>query len=285
MKRSFDEIINSLKDSIATYDYFVDFKKVYKHIEEVKVELNILNSLIGEDDIETSFAKLLVEYPKVLGVIPILLAVRKGEISIIDGEIIVYNFKEMNRNIEDYAKLLRESGLEELIKTKKIKNLVDYVIGVEVGLDTNARKNRTGTLMENIVESYIKKIPNVEYLKQATKTMIKEKFNTDALEGLILDEEKGETNKRFDFAIKSKSGKILLIETNFYSGSGSKLNETARSYAKLANDIKLVSGVDFVWITDGIGWKSTKNNLREAYQVIEHLYTIEDLNNGILERI
>ncbi len=285
MKRNFDDIVNSLKDSIATYDYFVDFEKVYRHIDEVKVELNILNSLIGEDNIEEAFSKLLIEYPKVLGVIPILLAIRKGEISIIDGEIIIYSFKNINRDIKDYVKLLKESGLEELIRTKKIKNLVDYVIGVEVGLDTNARKNRTGTLMEAIVESYIKKIPNVEYIKQATKIHIKERFNINVLENLVLDEKNGETNKRFDFAVKSKSGKVLLIETNFYSGGGSKLNETARSYAKLANDMKNINEVEFVWITDGIGWKSTKNNLREAYQVINHLYTIEDLNSGVLEKI
>ena len=284
MKREFNDIIDSLRDSIATYNYYVDFDKVYKNVSKVEMQLNLLNYLIGKENIEEEFIKLIVEYPDVIEVIPILLAVREGEIKIIDGEVILYSFKKMNRNILDYTKLLKESGLIELFEKKKIKNLVDYVTGVEVGLDTNARKNRTGHLMEDIVESYIKKIPNVEYLKEATKNDIKRCFNTDILDNLSLGDEK-KTNKRFDFVIKSKSGKLLLIETNFYGGSGSKLNETARSYAKLGKDIKELNGAEFVWITDGKGWRSTQNNLREAYSVIEHLYTLDDLDKGILEKI
>ncbi|MDD2504671.1 MAG: type II restriction endonuclease [Bacilli bacterium] len=285
MKRKFDEIIESLKDSIATYDYYVDFEKVYKNVGKVEMQLNLLNYLIGKENIEQEFMRLIVEYPDVIEVIPILLAIREGEIKIIDGEIISYSFKKMNRDIKDYTKLLKESGLVELFQKKKIKNLVDYVTGVEVGLDTNARKNRTGHLMENIVEGYIKKISNVDYLKEATKNDIKNHFKTDVLDGLNLDEENKKTNKRFDFVVKTKSDKLLLIETNFYGGGGSKLNETARSYAKLGKDIQGIKGVVFVWITDGKGWKSTKNNLREAYQNIEHLYTLDDLDKGVLERI
>ncbi|MDD2391811.1 MAG: type II restriction endonuclease [Bacilli bacterium] len=284
MKRRFEEIIGSLRDSIATYNYYVDFDKVYRNVSKVEMQLNLLNYLIGKDNIEQEFMKLIVEYPDVIEVIPILLAVREGEIKIIDGEVISYSFKKMNREVADYTKLLRESGLVELLEKKKIKNLVDYVTGVEVGLDTNARKNRTGHLMEDIVESYIKKIPNVDYLKEATKNDIKKHFKTDELDDLNLDDEK-KTNKRFDFVVKSRTGKLLLIETNFYGGSGSKLNETARSYAKLGKDIKGISGIEFVWITDGKGWRSTQNNLREAYGVIEHLYTLDDLDNGVLEKI
>lgn len=284
MKRRFEEIIGSLRDSIATYNYYVDFDKVYRNVSKVEMQLNLLNYLIGKDNIEQEFMKLIVEYPDVIEVIPILLAVREGEIKIIDGEVISYSFKKMNREVADYTKLLRESGLVELLEKKKIKNLVDYVTGVEVGLDTNARKNRTGHLMEDIVESYIKKIPNVDYLKEATKNDIKKHFKTDELDDLNLDDEK-KTNKRFDFVVKSRTGKLLLIETNFYGGSGSKLNETARSYAKLGKDIKGINGIEFVWITDGKGWRSTQNNLREAYGVIEHLYTLDDLDNGVLEKI
>lgn len=284
MKREFDDIMASLKESIATYDYYVDFEKVYKNVSKVEMQLNLLNYLIGKENVEEEFVKLVVEYPDVLEVIPILLAVRLGEIKIIDGDVITYNFKKRNKEFTDYTKLLRESGLVALFTNKKVKNLVDYVTGVEVGLDTNARKNRTGYIMEDIVESYIKKIPNVDYIKEASKKQIKEHFNTNLLDNINLDEE-NKTNKRFDFVIKSKSSNLLLIETNFYSSSGSKLNETARSYSKLSNDIKKIDGVEFVWITDGKGWYSTKNNFREAYDIIEHLYTIEDLDNGVLEKI
>lgn len=284
MKREFNEIIDSLRDSIATYDYYVDFEKVYRNVNKIEMQLNLLNYLIGKENVEEEFMKLLVEYPNIIEVIPILLAVRDGEIRIIDGEFIAYNFKNMNRSIEDYTKFLRESGLINLFENKKIKNLVDYVTGVEVGLDTNARKNRTGRLMENIVESYLEKIPDAQYLKQASKNDIKNHFNFEGLEELNIDDE-NKTNKRFDFAFKSKNGKIYLIETNFYTGGGSKLNETARSYAKLGKDIEKIEGVEFVWITDGRGWRTTKNNLREAYNVIKHLYNLDDLENGVLEKL
>ncbi len=284
MKRKFEDIIKSLRDSIATYDYYVDFNKVYQNVNRVEMQLNLLNYLIGKDDVENEFLKLLVEYPDVIEVIPILLAIRTGEIKIIDGELISYNFKKMNREPEDYIKLLRESGLVDLFKNKRIKNLVDYVTGVEVGLDTNARKNRTGHLMEDIVESYIRKIENVDYLKEATIPEIKEYYKIDTLDHLLIDEETY-VNKRFDFVVKNKKGELLLIETNFYRTSGSKLNETARSYAKLGKDLSKIKGVKFVWITDGIGWKSTQNNLREAYVSIEHLYTLDDLDTGILNQL
>lgn len=281
MKRKFEDIIDSLRDSIATYDYYVDFNKVYANVSKVEMQLNLLNYLIGKDNVENEFLKLLIEYPDVIEVIPILLAIRTGEIKVIDGELISYNFKEMNREPEDYTKLLRESGLVNLFQNKKTKNLVDYVTGVEVGLDTNARKNRTGHLMEDIVESYIQKIDNVDYIKEANINEIKSHFKTDVLDHLLMDEETY-ANKRFDFVVKNKNNELLLIETNFYRTSGSKLNETARSYAKLGQDLKEVKGVKFVWITDGIGWKSTQNNLREAYAVIDHIYTLDDLDKNIL---
>lgn len=285
MKRNFEDIIGSLKDSIATYDYYVDFKKVYSNVSRVEMQLNLLNYLIGKNNIEEEFGKLLVEYPDILQVIPILLAVREGQIKIIDGEYICYDFKKPNRNLNDYIKLLKESGLVELLENKKVKNLVDYVTGVEVGLDTNARKNRTGKTMETLVESFIKQIPNVDYLVQASKGQISEHYKTNVLNNLQLDKENDNTNKRFDFVFKGKSGDIILIETNYYSGGGSKLNETARSYSKLANDIKELNGVKFVWITDGKGWLTTQNNLREAYNNIEYLFTIEDLESDILENL
>ncbi len=284
MKRKFEDIIESLRDSIATYDYYVDFNKVYANVSKVEMQLNLLNYLIGKDNVENEFLNLLIEYPDVIEVIPILLAIRTGEIKVIDGELISYNFKEMNREPEDYTKLLRESGLVNLFQNKKIKNLVDYVTGVEVGLDTNARKNRTGHLMEDIVESYIQKIENVDYLKEANINEIKSHFKTDVLDHLLIDEETY-ANKRFDFVVKNKKHELLLIETNFYRTSGSKLNETARSYTKLGQDLKEIKGVKFVWVTDGIGWKSTQNNLREAYAVIDHIYTLDDLDFDILKEI
>lgn len=284
MKRPFDDIIISLKKTVADYGYYTDFNKVYKNADKLKVELNILNSLIGEKDIESKFKTLVELYPNILKVIPILLAKRGYKVEVFSDKNITFDFLETNLDINMYSEFMRESGLFSLLKESKIKSLNDYLMGIEVGLDSNARKNRTGTAMENIVESYIRKIPNIEYHKEMKKKDISEKYNIDINDLIIGEDEVKEAEKRFDFVVKTKND-LYLIETNFYSGGGSKLNETARSFKSLAKDINNLPKVHFVWITDGIGWISAKNNLRETYDIMEHLYTLSDLENGVLTDI
>ena len=285
MKRTFDDVILNLKDSVATYEYFVDFKKVLNNIKNIEIELNLLNYLIGKENIKEEFKLLITKYPNTITVIPILLAIRSKEIKITEEKEIVYNFKNKNVDLEKVSVLMEKSGLFTLLKDKKIKNIVDYVLGIEVGLDSNARKNRTGKIMEDIVEKYISQVSNIEYIRQATTDKIKETWNIDLSGQLVFDIEKSKNNKRFDFAIRTKKNKIFLIETNFYNVGGSKLNETARSYLKLANYLENNENIEFIWITDGKGWLSTKNNLKEAYQEIDKLYTIVDLEKGVLKEI
>jgi type II restriction enzyme len=282
MKRSFDDIIKSLKKTVADYTYYTDFQKVYKNVDKYKIELNILNSLIGEAQIEEKFKELIEYYPNVLKVVPILLAKRGYQVEVFTDKNITFDFFEKNMNIEMYSEFMKKSGLFDLLKTSKIKSLTDYLTGIEVGLDSNARKNRTGTAMENIVESYIKKIPNIEYHKEMMKKTISEEYNIDINYLIKGDDIQKEAEKRFDFVVKTKND-LFLIETNFYSGGGSKLNETARSFKSIANDINKIDNVHFVWITDGIGWISARNNLKETYDIMEHLYTLKDLENDILE--
>jgi type II restriction enzyme len=284
MKRDFEDIMKNLKETIADYSYYTNFKKVFENVNKYKVELNILNSLIGSSNIEADFIKILEKYPETLKVIPILLAVRRTEISVIEGNEIKYNFKFKNVSNEEYAKFMRKTGLFDLLEKSKIKSLNDYLTGVEVGLDSNSRKNRTGTAMGNIVESYLKKIKEIEYQKEMTKAQISEKYNIN-LDALILnDDTKKDAEKKFDFVVKTNN-KLYLIETNFYSSSGSKLNETARSYKSLANDIKNISNVEFIWITDGIGWKSAKGNLKETYDIMDYLFILKDLEEGKLKEV
>lgn len=283
MKQDFDMLISNLKTSVADYKYYVDFDKVKENVDKYKIELNILNSLIGSNDIESEFTSLISKYPEVIKVLPILIAVRKNEISFIDEKEITIKFNGKETS-ETYCKFMRETGLFTLLEEKQIKSLVDYVTGVEVGLDTNARKNRTGTAMENIVESFIKQVPNITYHKEMKKQAITSMYGID-LNLLILDENpEKDAEKRFDFVVKTEN-KIYLIETNFYTGGGSKLNETARSFKSLANDINKIDNIEFVWITDGVGWNTAKNNLRETYGIMEHIYTLTDLENGILKRV
>lgn len=281
MKRDFNDIMNNLKTTVADYKYYTDFDKVFRNVEKYKIELNILNSLIGSRNVETDFINILDNYPNTLKVIPLLLAVRKTEISVIDGRKIEFDFKNRTMENEMYLKFMRETGLFNLLENNKIKSLEDYITGVEVGLDTNARKNRTGTVMENAVEYFLKQIPNVELHKEMTKTAIKEVYNIN-LDNLILNaNDKKDAEKKFDFVVKT-TNKLYLIETNFYSGSGSKLNETARSFKSLARDIKNIKDVEFIWITDGIGWGSARGNLKETYDIMEHFYTLIDLEEGKL---
>lgn len=297
MKREFEDIIKSLKKSITPADYFVDYPKVYIKIKDYEIHLNILNTLIGKDNIEHEFVELVSQYPEVMHSIPILLATPEHKFNIInipcvevlnniknknyaffDEQYICYDFNELNHSIEDYAFFLKKSGLLELLQNRKIKNLVDYVIGIEVGLDSNSRKNRSGKIMEDIVEEFFK-VSGIEYYKQIKYKEIDEKFGTNFCSI-------GKATKKFDFVFKSKnSNDLIVMEVNCYGTQGSKPNETAKGYIELNNKVKAIKGAKFVWITDGIGWNSSKLNLEDAYDNIEHLYTIKDLENNLLEKL
>ncbi|MDY6015970.1 MAG: type II restriction endonuclease [Bacilli bacterium] len=284
MTRNFNDWLSKFKTSISDYKYYFDFEKIYKYVDKVKVELNILNSLIGSKNIEEEFQNILIKYPETLECIPLLLAVRSREIFVKD-EINEYLFKfdKMVYSIKDYIKFMRESGLFDLLQNHIINNLYDYVLGIEVGLDSNGRKNRGGHLMENLVESYIIKAgykKDVDYFKEIYLKDIEKKWNLD------LSEMSGHntSTKRFDFVIKTDK-QVYVIETNFYSSGGSKLNETARSYKMLAQESKKVDGVTFMWFTDGTGWNSAKKNLEETFNELETMYNINDLENGILNEL
>ncbi len=282
--KDFNIWLDGFRDSIANYKYYVDFEKVYRNIDKIKIELNILNSLIGSKNIEKDFENLIVKYPEVLKCIPLLLAVRANEIYAIDGDgEFTYNFKEKNLSIEQYKMFMRKTGLFDLISNHIVNNLVDYATGVETGLDSNGRKNRGGHLMEDLVESFIKKagfVKDKNYFKEMYIHQITEKWNID----LSAISNKGKTEKRFDFVIKTDN-MIYGIETNFYASSGSKLNETARSYKTLALETDTIEGFTFVWFTDGKGWISARNNLEETFDVMEHIYNINDLENNIIKQI
>ena len=276
--RDFSSWFANLRESISDYTYYSDFEKIYKNVEKLKVELNILNSLIGSKNIEDDFEKLLKDYPKTLQCIPLLLAVRKNEIPVLDGDgDFNYSFSELNYTPAQYKIFMRKTGLFNLIEKHIVNNLVDYATGVETGLDSNARKNRGGHLMENLVERYLKKLPNVPYCKEMNLSAIQSDWNID----LSPISNLGKTEKRFDFAVKTQS-MVYGIETNFYASSGSKLNETARSYKMLAIEAGNIDGFTFIWITDGQGWQSARNNLEETFDVLQHLYNIKDLENGVI---
>ena len=285
MQRNFTEWLLTFTDSIANYKYYIDFETVYNNAEKLKVELNILNSLIGSKNIESDFENIIAKYPEVLKCIPILLAVRQSEILVLDkeGNKFIYDFKEMNYTLEQYKTFMKETGLFDLIQNHLVNNLYDYVLGVESGLNSNARKNRGGHLMEDLVENFIQKAgfkKNETYFKEMYLEQIEEKWKLD----MSFISNKNQATKRFDFVIITNNC-IYGIETNFYAAAGSKLNETARSYKMIAEEAKRVEGFEFVWITDGMGWISAKNNLKETFDIMKNLYNINDLKNGSIKDI
>ncbi|MBP2024506.1 type II restriction endonuclease [Peptoniphilus stercorisuis] len=284
MERNFNDLINNMRDSIKGYDYFVCWDKVIGNTGKVEIPLNILNTLIGKQNILDEFRYIIKEYPEVVPVIPMCLAIRESKIDIFDNqESIIYKFykkKEYtNEEIQHIVDFSEKTGFLNILKNKNIKNLSDYYFGIEVGLDTNARKNRTGNLMENLVEQYLKKMckqNNISYISQATSKKIESEFN----EQVPTDK----SSRRYDFAIK-KGKEIILIETNFYNGGGSKLKATAGEFITLNNLINKNENTKFVWITDGKGWETAKNPLEEAFNEIDNILNIKDLENGVLEDI
>ena len=283
--RDFNTWLSTMKDSIATWNYCTDFPKVFENVKKYKVELNILNSLIGSLNIEEDFRNLVIEYPKIINAIPILLAKRETEIKVNDATgNYVFNFVKMNYSIDQYVLFMKNSGLFDLIQHHIINNLVDYVLGIEVGMDTNGRKNRTGHVMEDLVESYLIKAGLVKgktYFKEMCASDVEKRFNLD-LSKLSND---GKAEKRFDFVFVGALGTVFACECNFYGSSGSKLNETARSYKTLTLESKDISGFQFVWFTDGIGWNSAKHNLEETFDVLNNLYNLQDLENGAIDTL
>ena len=286
MQRDFIAWLSKFRESIADYKYYINFKKVYENVNALKIELNLLNSLIGSKDIETDFINLYTKYPEVLKAIPILLAKRECDIYCQDangGHLFRFNTDEYKTEGEKYVYFMRETGLFDLLESHLINNLIDYVTGVETGLDSNGRKNRGGHLMEDLVESYLQKagfVKDKTYFKEFYIHQITNKWNID----LSAISNQGKMEKRFDFVVKTDN-MIYVIETNFYGSGGSKLNETARSYKTLALEADTIDGVTFVWFTDGKGWTSARHNLEETFDVMPHIYSINDLENGIIGEV
>ena len=284
MKRVFGEWFRTFRESIATYSYYIDFEKVYTNVDRIKVELNILNSLIGSKNIKDEFKAIIQKYPDTLKCIPILLAVRGSEIPITDKSgSFIFDFAQPSFTLDQYSEFMERSGLFNLLSNHLINNLVDYVTGVETGLDSNGRKNRGGHLMEDLVEMYIQKAgfkKNETYFKEMYIHEITQKWGTD----LSAISNQGKMEKRFDYVVKTPN-QIYVIETNFYGSGGSKLNETSRSYKTLANEIATINGVTFIWFTDGSGWEGARHNLEETFDVLDTIYNIQDMENGVMEEI
>lgn len=280
MTRNFNQWLATMKPCINRYDYYVNFKNVYNWVVQYETELGLMDSLIGAQDIESKFKVLLKAHPEILKCIPMLLAVRQNIIYTQDEDgVYEYDFKKLKYSPDQYVTFMQKTGLFDLIQHHLTNNLFDYAIGVNTGLDSNGRKNRGGHQMEDLVNNFLKNT-GVTYFPEMWLNQVEAQWDVDLSE--ISDH--GTSSKRWDFVVHT-GDTLFLIETNFYAGGGSKLNETARSYKAIAQDVAKIDGVEFIWITDGNGWQSARGNLEEAFNYMQHLYNIHDLEHGVLQQV
>ena len=267
-EEQFKEFMSQLVETNATLGFFSDFNKIAANVDAISIKLHQLNYLIGQEDMAAAIKSLWEENPKVFSVLDILIAIRTSEKKkAIDKNGCICLIEDFFETPEGVIEYIEETGLKEVLQNKKISNLVDYVFGVETGFDTNARKNRSGHIMERRIADLF----SAEGIK-----FRQEVYSTEFEEMKCL----GEDLKRFDFVITT-SVKTYLIEVNFYSGGGSKLNEVARSYSELAPKINRFPNYEFIWITDGVGWKSARNKLEEAYYAIPGIYNLTTITDFI----
>ncbi len=279
-------ILDNLKPSNNMWSYFVNWDKVYENVRKIEINLNLLNYLIGKENFDEEFKALIKEHPQVIKILPALVVSREKKFNILidykNKKLTYenYDFSIKNptaKDIEKYLHFVKESGLKNLICCGKIKSLVDYMIGVEAGLDSNGRKNRGGHSMEAIAEVFIKDICNkkgYKYLKEANAERIKKEF------GIEVPVDK--SSRRYDYVVQT-SKELVIFEVNFYGGGGSKLKSTAGEYRNLYD--VLDNKFKFIWITDGIGWHSTSRPLRETFDHNDYIVTLNMLEKGILEQL
>ena len=268
--KDFNLFISQLSETNATLESFTDFEKVCRNVAKISIKLNQLNYLLGKTDLRAAVSDLFEENSKSFDVLDILVAVRSSESKMVLNE----NFspvllKSYFTDVDGICNFIEATGLADVFISNKITNLVDYVFGIEVGLDTNARKNRGGNIMANAVAKIFSDA-NVKFRTEVNSTEFPE---ITAL---------GADLKRFDFVIETPH-KTYLIETNYYNGGGSKLNEVARAYSELAPKINQYESFEFVWITDGQGWHLAKSKLEEAFRIIPKVYNLTSISDFIDE--
>ncbi len=265
----FNLFMSQLRETNATLDFYCDFPKIAKNVADIEISLNTLNYLIGKENLREAVEALWKRDKRVFDVMDILIATRKkDDKKFIDNDGTMHSIHTLFSSVDGVMKFIEGTGLNKVFMNKEVKDLVDYVFGVETGLDTNARKNRSGEITETLVARIFDNA-GIKYREQVSSKEF------PAISAVL-----GADQKVFDFAISAK-GKTYLMEVNFYSGGGSKLNEVARSYTDVAPKVNGVHGFEFVWITDGVGWNSARNKLEEAFAAIPSIYNLTTINDFI----
>ncbi|MCR4431698.1 MAG: type II restriction endonuclease [Tepidanaerobacteraceae bacterium] len=289
-----EDVINRFHDTLIDtnrgYNFFVDWPKIKKNVEKYKIEFNILNTLIGSKDFESELRNILKKYPEVVPTIPILIAIREKKLKVVknfideNSDIVYYDFskrKLYSKEIDDLVEFFDKTGLKQFFLEISSKSIQDYVTGVEVGMDTNARKNRSGDAMELILKPIVESI--ISKHKSSYKMLFQKNFK-------YLEKQYGIkvtpsiANRKADFIIIKNDNKVINIEVNFYSGSGSKPQEIVDSYIERQNELK-EKEFEFIWVTDGIGWGGQKNQIHKGFEKVKYLLNLHFVRTGLLEEI
>lgn len=273
MKKEFNSWLDTFQPTLATCDYFTDFEKVNHRIKELKPQIKMLKSILKQDDILLAIENTLNEDFSLVSILPLFIAVNTSKVTFIDtnGQYQTISFHKSTNDLSVYMEFINTSGIVDVLKKVKSVGVEKYLFGILVGLDSNRRKNRMGHLAEDKLEEILQKTGN-PYYKEVTLETIKERYNIDISQ---LSNRKV-SSKRFDY-IMEKNGELYLFESSYYTSNGSKQNELSRSYTEICKAINNIQGLHFIWVVDGNGWKSSKNALEKAYNVMPDVYNFSEL--------
>ena len=291
LEETIERFHETIIDTNRSYNFFVNWEKVEQHVDKYKIEISILDSLIGSRNFNKDLENILKKYPEVLPVIPILIAVRDARLKVIrdfsdaDTDIMEYNFTERKLSeleIKVLIEFFEKTGLKNFFENLSTKSIRDYVTGVEVGMDTHARKNRSGDSMELVIKPFIEKIN----LKHDNRYIILFQKNFNYLQkNFGIKVSASIRNRKADFIlINADKDRVVNIEVNFYSGTGSKPQEIVDSYIDRQEELK-ENGFEFIWITDGYGWKGQKNQIEKGFRKVNYLLNLHFVRKGLLEDI
>jgi type II restriction enzyme len=285
-----EHFLRTLLSTNRTHRFLVDWDKIKAQVESYRLELHLLNALIGSTHFEEDLRTIIASYPQVLPVFPLLLALRDREFRLIDESSvedlreITYNFTPRTlspEEVEDLVQFFSRTGLQEFFESRLHQSLQDYLLGVEVGLDTHARKNRSGAFMEHILRPVIEEA-NRQLLRPFT-ILAQRPFA--ALHEYRFPVPAPLEHRRADWILfREADQKLVNIETNFYTETGSKPQEIVDAYIDRSRNLKSY-GFTFIWITDGEGWKGQYHQIHKGFRELDFLLNLSMARRGFLQEI
>jgi type II restriction enzyme len=277
MERNFDEWFGNLKDTVYSNRHYTDFRITQQIVDRMEFELRMMDFLVRSEDLKKDFMTLMARSPEVRRCFPLIFASRGSEITVRKGEKDAAVFSsDIFCGIEDYALFMKESGLFDLIKDGKIRSFYDYALGVEVGIDSAKREYRRRQLKDAAVARHLIE-SGVEYYRKVSAGDVKRRWNIDVTHIWNPD-------KIFDFAAV-RDGRVYAIDADIYIEGNPKLPDIAEAHKTAAIKSEKTDGFSYVWITDGRGWKGAKYNLLDVFRNMKHIYSVKDLEDGVIEKI